>query len=56
MSKIDNNGLDYAVPNILEFERSALNIVKKDTDNKEEIKELLKEYAARYAKENASGF
>lgn len=50
----NSNSLRYVVPYISEVERSALNILKDDPDNKKELKELLEEFAARYARESIS--
>jgi hypothetical protein len=55
VSKKDSSRSGDAVPYVLEFERSALSILKDDANHKEQIKELLEEYAARYAEESTSG-
>ncbi|MCW4021431.1 MAG: hypothetical protein NWF14_09440 [Candidatus Bathyarchaeota archaeon] len=52
MPKKDSNRPRYTVPYISKVERSAMNILKNTGTNKEELKELLEKYAARYAEES----
>ena len=53
MSKIRDNDSDN-IASYIEFERLALNILKEEENNKERVKELLEEYAAKYAEEGIS--
>jgi hypothetical protein len=53
-SKENNSRSSHAVPYISEFERLVLSILKDDLDNKEQIRELLEEYATRYAEKDTS--
>jgi len=42
----------HAIPYIKEVEYAALNLLKKNPNNKEELKEILENYASRYAREH----
>jgi len=53
MSNIRNAGSLRQVPYIKELERVALNLLKRNLNDKEKLKEILEEYAARYAKEHS---
>ena len=55
MSETKSNSSSYATPYILEFEGLALSVLEHDGDNRGKLKELLEEYAARYAKESPAG-
>ncbi len=52
--KTEDNALGRIDPFILEFERQALGILKDDGESKEKLKEVLEEYAARYAGQSTS--
>ena len=55
VSETRDSSSGYATPYILEFEGLALSVLEHDGDNREKLKELLEEYAARYAKESSAG-
>jgi hypothetical protein len=48
VEKTDNAVQSNTAPQILEFEQQAVQKLRKNADNKQQIKELLEEYAARY--------
>lgn len=49
MEKNDRVEQSYTTLQIVEFERQAIQELRKNADDKQQIKELLEEYAARYA-------
>jgi len=51
MSNIENVDSSYQIPYIKEIERLALSILRKKPDDKEKLKEILENYASRYARE-----
>jgi len=51
MSNIRNAGSFNRVPYIKELERITLSLLRKDPNNKEKLKEILENYASRYARE-----
>ena len=55
VSKTESISSVYVVPYILEFEGLALRILEEDAKDKEKLKELLEEYADKYAKESSPG-
>lgn len=55
VSETENRSSSYMVPYILEFEGLALSILKGGGEVKGKLKELLEEYAAKYAKESFAG-
>jgi len=55
VSETEDSSLGYVAPYILEFEGLALRILKGDVNDKEKLKELLEEYADKYAKESSLG-
>ncbi len=55
LSKTKSRSSGYMIPYILEFEGVALSILKDDGEGKGKLKELLEEYAAKYAKESSAG-
>ncbi len=55
MSETEDSSSGYVGPYILEFEGLALRILKGDANDKEKLKELLEEYADKYAKESSLG-
>jgi len=52
MPNIRNEGSFRQVPYVKELERVALNLLRKNPNNKEKLKEILDEYASRYAREH----
>jgi len=54
VSKTDKNNSRPRVPYILEFEPLALGVLRNEDGTKEDLKELLERYAAKYAKERPS--
>ncbi len=54
-TKTEESSSSHMVPFILEFERQALSILKDEAKGKEQLKEMLKDYAARYARQSTSG-
>ena len=55
MSETKNRSSGYMVPYILEFEGLALSILEGDRESGGKLKELLEEYATKYAKESSAG-
>jgi len=55
LSKTKSRSSGYMIPYVLEFEGVALSILKDDGEGKGKLKELLEEYAAKYAKESSAG-
>ncbi len=51
MSNIENAGSLHQIPYIKELERVALSILRKNPNDKEKLKEILEDYARRYAEE-----
>jgi len=51
MSNIRDRDSSHAIPYIKELERIALNLLRKNPNNKEKLKEILEDYASRYARE-----
>ena len=55
VSETEDSSSGYVAPYILEFEGLALRILKGDVNDREKLKELLEEYADKYAKESSLG-
>jgi len=53
--KAIDSSLGQIDPYILEFERQALSLLKDDSESREKLREVLEEYAARYAEQSTSG-
>jgi hypothetical protein len=53
--KTENSNSGKTVPFIFEFERQALIILRDGVSIEEKLKELLEEYAARYAAQSTIG-
>ncbi len=51
MSNIEKAGSSHQIPYIKEIERLALKILRENPDDKEKLKEILEDYASRYARE-----
>jgi len=51
MPNIRNASSFSRVPYIKELERVALSLLRKNPNNKEKLKEILEDYASRYARE-----
>jgi len=52
-TRSENKG--EAVPYVSEFETQVLGVLRKNSEDKEKVKELLEKYAARYSAEAGSG-
>jgi len=55
VSETEDSSSGHVAPYILEFEGLAPRILKGDVNDKEKLKELLEEYADKYAKESSLG-
>jgi hypothetical protein len=55
VSKNRSENTGAAIPYMSEFETQVLNILRKDAEDKEKVKELLEKYATRYSAEAGSG-
>ena len=51
MSNIRDAGSSTAIPYVKELERIVLNLLREKPDDKEKLKEILENYASRYARE-----
>jgi hypothetical protein len=51
MSNVENEDPLHRIPYIREIERVAISLLKKSPNNKEKLKEILEDYASRYARE-----
>ena len=51
MSNTGNADSSTQIPYIKELERAVLRIIRKNQNDKERLKEILEDYASRYAKE-----
>ncbi|MCD6325379.1 hypothetical protein J7L97_03730 [Candidatus Bathyarchaeota archaeon] len=51
MSNTGNKDSLRQIPYIKELERVAVNLLRKNQNSKERLKEILEEYASRYARE-----
>jgi hypothetical protein len=52
-TRSENKG--EAIPYVSEFEAQVLGVLRKNSEDKEKVKELLEKYAARYSAEAGSG-
>ncbi len=55
MSKIRTENVDEAVPYISEVEAQVLGVLRRNSEDKEKVKEILEKYAARHSAEAGSG-
>jgi hypothetical protein len=51
MSNVENEDPLRRIPYIKEIERIAISLLKKNPNDKEKLKEMLEDYASRYARE-----
>jgi len=51
MSNVEDGDPLRRIPYIKEIERAALSLLKEDPNNRERLKEILEDYASRYARE-----
>ncbi len=55
MSKTRAEKAGEAIPYVSEFETQILGILRKNSEDKEKVKEILEKYATRYSAEAGSG-